>query len=72
MPLNLVQLTSPINNIVVIRSGIVPKGAYSADTTYSIGDFVSYSGSSYVLYVDATAGTVPTDTNYWMIVAQGA
>lgn len=50
---------------IVIPSGLVPKGEYSALTDYSVGDMVSYNGSSYVMYVDAPSGTIPTNTEYW-------
>lgn len=65
----IVKLIDPINN-VVITGGVVPKGAYSAGTDYAVGDMVSYNGSSYIMYVDATAGTTPTDTTKWMVVSQ--
>lgn len=50
-------------------AGIVVKGAYNAETDYTVGDSVSYNGSSYVMYVEAVAGTVPTDTTKWQVVA---
>lgn len=66
----IVKLLDPINN-VVITGGIVPKGAYSAGTDYAVGDMVSYTnGNSYVMYVDATAGTAPTDATKWMLVVE--
>lgn len=68
MALQIVKLLDPINN-VVITGGFVPKGAYNAATDYSVGDSVDYNGSSYVMYADATAGTAPTDTDYWQVVA---
>ena len=43
-------------------------GAYDAGTDYAVGDVVSYEGSSYVMYVDAAAGTAPTDTTKWQIL----
>lgn len=65
----LVKLLDPINN-VVITGGIVPKGAYDNATDYAVGDMVDYNGSSYVMYVNATAGTLPTDDTKWMVVAE--
>jgi hypothetical protein len=35
-----------INDDIVIEGGLVPKGEYSSDTNYSIGDMVTYNGSS--------------------------
>ena len=64
----IVKLVDPINN-VVITGGLVPKGAYDNGTDYAVGDAVSYNGSSYVMYVNATAGTLPTDDTKWMILA---
>lgn len=56
---------------VFIASGFTPKGAYNAGTDYAVGDSVSYNGSSYVMYVDAPAGTLPTNTTYWQVIANG-
>ena len=49
------------------------RGAYSASTTYSKDDVVSYSGSSWV-YVNATAfaGKTPADDAFWDIMADGS
>lgn len=54
---------------VIITGGFVPTGAYKAGTTYAIGDSVSYMGSSYVMYSLAIAGTLPTNTTYWQVIA---
>ena len=56
-------------SILVIPGGLVPKGAYDAGTDYAVGDSVDYLGSSYVMYVDAAAGTLPTDTTKWQVIA---
>lgn len=68
MAFHIVKLVDPVQNII-ITGGIVPKGAYNGGTDYQIGDMVDYNGSSYVMYVDAPAGTLPTDTNFWGLVA---
>ena len=68
MSFRVVKLLDPINNFIA-TGGFVPKGAYAAGTDYAVGDSVSYNGSSYVMYVDAGAGTLPTDTTKWMLVA---
>ena len=54
---------------VIITGGFVPKGAYDNATDYAVGDSVDYNGSSYVMFVDATAGTLPTDDTKWQVVA---
>ena len=70
MGFQVVKLVDPIsNNVVIVASGLVPKGAYNEATDYSVGDAVSYEGSSYVMYVDGPAGTTPTNTAYWMVLA---
>jgi hypothetical protein len=56
---------------VVITSGFVPKGEYDNGTDYIPGDAVSYGGSSYIMYIDAVAGTLPTDSTKWMNLATG-
>ncbi len=61
----LLNQTTPVN----IPSGLVPKGAYAAGTDYAVGDSVDYNGSSYVMFVDAAAGTLPTDTTKWQVLA---
>lgn len=69
MPFQIVKLTDPIQN-VVISGGLVPKGDYNNATDYSVGDLVRYSNASYVMYVDAGAGTLPTDDTKWMLVVE--
>ncbi len=54
---------------VIITGGYVPRGAYDNATDYAVGDSVDYLSSSYVMYVDAAAGTLPTDTTKWQIIA---
>ncbi len=68
MGLQLVKLLDGFQ-IVNITGGITPQGAYDNSTDYSVGDMVSYNGSSYVMYTDAAAGNLPTDTDYWAVVA---
>lgn len=63
----LVKLVDPIQ--LYISGTFTPRGAYSAGTDYAVGDMVSYNGSSYIMYVDAVVGTVPTDASKWGIVA---
>lgn len=49
--------------------GIAWKGEYDNGVTYAIQDGVSYQGSSY--YCTAvTTGNLPTDTNFWQLVAE--
>ena len=45
------------------------KGTYSGATAYTYNDVVSYNGSSYVA-TGSTTGNLPTDTNYWSLLAQ--
>lgn len=51
---------------------ICPKlrGAYSSSATYDFLDVVSYNGSSYICKADGTSNKVPTNTTYWMLMAQ--
>jgi hypothetical protein len=48
------------------------KSAYSGATAYEKDDVVSYNGNSYVCKLATTAGTLPTNTTYWDVMAQGA
>lgn len=67
MSVQIVKLLDPMS-IVNIPGGLVPKGAYNNGTSYSVGDSVSYNGSSYVC-ITASTGNLPTDTAYWQLVA---
>ena len=69
MGLQIVKLLDPLNPTIV-TGGLVPRGAYNAGTNYAVGDSVDYQGSSYVMFNDVGAGTVPTDTDYWQILAE--
>jgi hypothetical protein len=64
----LVKLLDPAVQLN-ISGGITYTGEYNALTSYSIGDAVSYNGSSYVAMGDTT-GNLPTDTNYWQLLAE--
>lgn len=52
-----------------------PKGAWSAAGTYSIGDYVTYSGLTFVSLVDDNLNHNPpvsaTDNTYWMFAPSG-
>jgi hypothetical protein len=45
------------------------KGDYNNSTAYTVGDFVSYQGSTYTCIQNST-GNLPTNTTYWRLVAQ--
>ena len=45
------------------------KGAYDSNTTYKIGDGVSYLGSSYTCILEST-GNLPTNQTYWNLLAE--
>ena len=47
-----------------------PRGEWSASAAYAYLDLVSYEGSSYVALKAVPAGTLPTDTSYWMLSAE--
>ena len=51
------------------RVAYVNKGAYSASTTYTKYDVVSYNNGSYVYWNDAdTSGNEPTNATYWKVM----
>ena len=54
------------------RVRLVHKGTYGAGTAYEFFDCATYNGSSYVCTADAgsPAGTLPTDTSKWALLAQ--
>lgn len=45
------------------------KGEYNNETEYKYLDVVLYNGSSYVVVKDSTTGNLPTNTEYWAMVA---
>lgn len=47
-------------------------GDWGNQTVYKYLDVVLYGGASYVSKGDTPAGALPTDTNYWQLVAKGA
>lgn len=52
------------------RIATVPKGAYDNDTIYEYLDVVEYEGSSYVLKVENSQGNLPTDVEFWQLLAE--
>ena len=54
---------------VNVMGGLHPMGAFDAGVTYAVGDSVDYLGSSYIMFALATAGTLPTNTTYWEVLA---
>lgn len=68
MPVQVVKLLgTPV--VINLAGGINPTGEYSNVTAYTTGDSVSYNGSSY-LASQSTTGNLPTDTNYWQLLAE--
>ncbi len=60
------------NTLDLGRVRLVHKGTYGAGTAYEFFDCATYNGSSYVCTADAgsPAGTLPTDTSKWALLAQ--
>lgn len=46
------------------------KGDYDNSTQYEVSECVSYNGSSYTCIDRPPIGTLPTDTDYWKLLAQ--
>ena len=46
------------------------KGEWSEETAYAALDCVTYDGGTYACKKDAPAGTAPTNTEYWFVMAQ--
>lgn len=51
--------------------GIRPMGTYNPDTKYDLLNLVEFDGSSYVAHTDPPLGSLPTNTAYWQVSAQG-
>lgn len=63
-------LINPIN----IPGGLVFRGVYDNGTNYDVGDCVTYDTgtktNTYVMYLNAIAGNLPTDETYWQLLAE--
>lgn len=51
-----------------MTGGLIPSGVFATTATYTVGDAVSYNGSSY-LAIQTTGGNLPTNTTYWQVLA---
>lgn len=69
--MSVVKVVKLLNTPVIIEfpGGITFQGEYDNLTTYSLGDSVSYNGSSYVA-IQSTTGNDPTNTTYWQLIAE--
>jgi hypothetical protein len=63
----LVKMLNPVS--ITVAGTFTPKGTYSGATDYAVGDQVDYNGTSYIMYSDAAAGTLPTDNTKWGVLA---
>src|SRR3954452_7462727 len=55
------------------QKGMRWRSAYVSTTAYAINDVLSYNGSAYIVRATPPAGTVPTNTTYWdVLAAKGA
>lgn len=57
-------------NIIIGKVSPVFKGEWSITETYTRLDIVSYMGSSYACIVESVSGSVPTNENNWVLVAE--
>ena len=53
-------------NTVLGKVSVVPKGDYSASTTYYALDIVGYNGGSYLAMQQVTGGTPSNDGVHWI------
>lgn len=53
------------------RIALIPKGDFAGDVQYDQGDVVAYNGSSYIAKSKPPVATLPTDTKYWQLSANG-
>ncbi|MET4247570.1 hypothetical protein [Bradyrhizobium sp. LA6.7] len=63
-------MTGGVWNYLGIYKGFNPRGAYDNAATYSVGEYVSSAGSSYV-WINATPGSghAPPNSTYWQVLA---
>lgn len=57
-------------NIIIGKVSPVFKGEWSITETYTRLDIVKYNGSSYVCIAETLSGSVPTNENNWVLVAE--
>jgi beta-glucanase (GH16 family) len=57
-----------MSTINIGKVKITPKGDYNNATQYEVLDVVTYNGSGYIAK-SSTVGNVPTDTNFWQLLA---
>ncbi|WP_312448543.1 hypothetical protein [Lacrimispora sp.] len=50
---------------------IVPKGEWDSGTQYEVANLVTRDGSSFLAHTKPPVGTLPTNTAYWQVSAQG-
>lgn len=50
---------------------VVPKGEWDSNTQYEVANLVTLDGSSYIAHTQPPVGTLPTNTAYWQVSAQG-
>ena len=63
------QLVKLIGSPVNVNTNLNPLGEWDNSTNYVVADVVSYHGSSYICVADNN-NTLPTDTAYWMVLAE--
>ena len=63
------QLVKLIGSPVNVNTNLNPLGEWDNSTNYVVADVVSYQGSSYICVADNN-NTLPTDTAYWMVLAE--
>ena len=57
---------------LIVKGFDYQSGAYSASTTYNIGDVVRYVSSTYVMLKDRQVNVTPgSDATVWQLIAQG-
>ena len=50
---------------------VVPKGEWDSGIQYEVANLVTRDGSSYVAHTKPPVGTLPSNTAYWQVSAQG-
>ena len=64
-----VKITDHPILVLMYDRSLVWQGTYVAETTYAVKDAVSYNGSSFIANTETT-GNLPTDTDYWDVLAK--
>lgn len=67
--IQLVKLVDPLAP-TIITVGLIPRGEYTDEIEYSVGDTVEFEGSSYIMHTKGEKGIGPLTIENWQVLSQ--